>query len=99
MVVSPGSSEVMSMSEEFQKSVFYLKYNEDGKLDAHSIDIPTRACYAYDIPDRKTLDDVIEAHSLDKDKAPIINIKCNYELQSTLFRPFLQNDLSNFFRI
>jgi len=86
LVVSPGSSEVMSMSEDFQKSVFYLKHNEDGKLDAHSIDIPTRACYAYDIPDRKTLDDVIEAHSLDKDKAPIINIKCNYELQSEVSR-------------
>ena len=76
----------MSTSEDFQKSVFYLKHNEDGELDAQAIDIPTRPCYAYDIPDRKTLDDVIEAHSIDKHKAPIINIKCNYELQSEVSR-------------
>ena len=86
LVVSPGSTEVMSMSEDFQKSVFYLKHDDYGKLDAQAIDIPTRPCYAYDIPDRKTLDDVIEAHSADKYKAPIINIKCNYELQSEVSR-------------
>ena len=53
---------------------------------AHTIDIPTRACYSYDIPDKKVLEDVIEAHAADENKEPIINVKCNYELQSEVGR-------------
>ena len=85
-VLSPGSSEIMSTSEDFEKHVFYIKYNDDSKLVAHTIDIPTRACYSYDIPDKKVLEDVIEAHAADENKEPIINVKCNYELQSEVGR-------------
>lgn len=86
LVVSPGSSEVMSMSEDFDKNVFYLKQDEDNKLTPFNIKIRTRPCYSYDIPDKATLEDVIEAHSADPYKSPIVNIKCNYSIQGEVDR-------------
>jgi len=94
VVLSPGSSEVISMSEDYDKYVFYInrkepleRFKDEGEeLFEHQLTIPTRPCYNYDIPDRKTLEDVIEAIITDVDKNPIINIKCNYELQSELER-------------
>lgn len=86
IVISPGSSEIMSSSEDFQKHVYYLKQNEEKSLDPFVINIPVRPCYSYDIPDKETLEKVIEAHSLDSFKAPIINIKCNYNIQGEVDR-------------
>tara|TARA_B100002019_G_scaffold86534_1_gene74956 strand:+ start:2480 stop:3568 length:1089 start_codon:yes stop_codon:yes gene_type:complete len=86
VVVSPGSSETMSMSEDPKKHVFFLKANEDNKLDPFVINIPVRPCYSYDIPDKKELEDVIKAHTIDDCKNPIINIKCHYELQAEIDR-------------
>lgn len=85
-VISPGSSETMSMSEDFQKHVYFLKLNDQKTLDPFVINVPVRPCYAYDIPDKNTLDAVIEAHTIDECKDPIINIKCNYEIQADVER-------------
>ena len=90
-VMSPGSTETISMSEDSEKTVILIRrsssqHEDDDGLVFNDIPVPTRPCYSFDISDEKELDFVIECLTPDMDKGPIVNIKCNYAVDSGLSR-------------
>tara|TARA_B100000579_G_scaffold431498_1_gene446646 strand:- start:1957 stop:3042 length:1086 start_codon:yes stop_codon:yes gene_type:complete len=87
-IYSPGSSELMSSTEEPQKYVLMVD-NEQGSdmpLNTHFVEIPTRKVIEGNITDEEEAEAFFEELRKTTALAPLVFVKCNFKLSGVIER-------------
>ena len=87
-IYSPGSSELMSATEEPQKYVLLVD-NENGNespLNCHFVELPTRKVIEGNIIDEQDAEEFFKTLRENADENPLVFVKCDFSLSGVIER-------------
>jgi DNA repair protein SbcD/Mre11 len=85
-IYSPGSSELMSSSEEPQKYVLMVDDEVGDLLNCHFVELPTRHVIDCDITSEACAEAFFEELRESSSKAPLVFVKCDHKLSGIIER-------------